>query len=199
MVELMKLPYAQDALEPAISKETISYHYGKHHQGYVDNLNKLIKDTAYEDMELKEIVREASAQTPRNDKTNSLFNNAAQVYNHNLYWNSLKPDEPVGIGMSKAAEAYISEYWGSVDRLKETITNVSTKLFGSGWVWICKHEDDSPFVRATHDAGTPLDDPLVTPLLVIDVWEHAYYLQYKNDRSAYIDAIWPVINWDNLA
>lgn len=197
--ELMKLPYARDALEPAISKETISYHYGKHHQGYVDNLNKLIKGTAYEDMKLEEIVREASAQTPRNEKTNSLHNNAAQVYNHNLYWNSLRPDEPVGTGMSKAAEAYISEYWGSVDHLKETITNVSTKLFGSGWVWICKHEDDSPFVRATHDAGTPLDDPLVTPLLVIDVWEHAYYLQYKNDRSAYIDAIWPVINWDNLA
>ncbi len=211
MFELMKLPYAQDALEPVISKETISYHYGKHHQGYVDNLNKIVKGTAYENMELEEIIREAGADLPRDGKGNeldsqycpgrgsSLFTNAAQVYNHNLYWNSLRPDEPVGSGMSQTAEAYINEYWGSVDRLKETLTTTATKLFGSGWVWICKHEDDSPFVRATHDAGTPLDDPLVTPLLVIDVWEHAYYLQYKNDRTAYIDAIWPVINWDNLA
>lgn len=201
MFELMKLPYAQDALEPAISKETINYHYGKHHQGYVDNLNKLVKGTAYADMELEEIIRELGDVKGKvgDFPIDELFNNAAQVYNHNLYWNSLRPDEPVGSGMSKTAEVYINEYWGSVDRLKETITSTATKLFGSGWVWICKHEDDSPFVRATHDAGTPLDDLLVTPLLVIDVWEHAYYLQYKNDRAAYIDAIWPVINWDNLA
>ena len=207
----MKLPYAQDALEPAISKETISYHYGKHHQGYVDNLNTLIEGTAYEDMTLEEIVQEAGADLPRNGKGREtggqycpgrgspLFTNAAQVYNHNLYWNSLRPEEPVGVGMSKAAEAYINEYWGSVDRLKRTMTSAATKLFGSGWIWVCKHEDNSPFVRGTHDAGTPLEDPLVTPLLVIDVWEHAYYLQYKNDRTAYIEAIWPVINWDNLA
>ena len=211
MIELMKLPYAQDALEPAISKETISYHYGKHHKGYVDNLNKLIEGTGYADMKLEDIIREAGQDFPRDGKGTALgtqycpgngsplFVNAAQVYNHNLYWESLRPDEPVGAGMSQAAESYIREYWGSVDRLKSTVTRTATKLFGSGWVWICKHEDNSPLVHATHDAGTPLDDPLVTPLLVIDVWEHAYYLQYKNDRAKYIEQLWPVINWDKLA
>ncbi len=211
MTELMKLPYAQDALEPAISKETISYHYGKHHRGYVDNLNKLVEGTAYADMKLEDIIREAGQDFPRDGRGTALgtqycpgngsplFVNAAQVYNHNLYWESLRPDEPVGSGMSEAASSYINEYWGSIDRLKSAVTRTATKLFGSGWVWICKHEDNSPFVRATHDAGTPLDDPLVTPLLVIDVWEHAYYLQYKNDRAKYIEQIWPVINWDKLA
>ena len=211
MIELMKLPYAQDALEPAISKETISYHYGKHHKGYVDNLNNLIEETGYADMKLEDIIREAGQDFPRDSqgrelgtqycpgRGSPLFVNAAQVYNHNLYWESLRPEEPVGAGMSEAAESYIKEFWGSVDRLKTVITTQATKLFGSGWIWICKHEDNSPFVRATHDAGTPLDDPLVTPLLVIDVWEHAYYLQYKNDRAKYIEQLWPVINWDKLA
>ena len=199
MFELMKLPYAQDALEPALSKETISFHYGKHHQGYVDNLNKLVKGTAYEDMELEDVVREAFIQTPRNTKTNSLFDNAAQVYNHNLYWNSLRQDEPVGSGMSSAAEERINEFYGSVDNLKTTITQAAKKHFGSGWIWICQHEDASLFVQDTHDAETPIVDPLVTPLLVIDVWEHAYYLQYKNDRAEYINQLWSVINWDKLA
>lgn len=197
--ELMKLPYAQDALEPVLSKETISYHYGKHHQGYVDNLNKLIEGTAYEDMELEEIIRETSVQIVKNDKTNSLFDNAAQVYNHNLYWNSLRPDEPVGSGMSAKVEDRINRYYGSVDGLKTTITLAAKKHFGSGWVWICQHEDESLFVKDTHDAGTPIIDSLVTPLLVIDLWEHAYYLQYKNDRAEYINKLWSVINWDNLA
>lgn len=101
--------------------------------------------------------------------------------------------------MFAKSEERISRYYGSVDGLKETIKQAATKHFGSGWVWICQHEDESLFVRDTHDAGTPITDPLVTPLLVIDLWEHAYYLEYKNDRAAYIDAIWPVLNWDNLA
>ncbi len=196
--ELMKLPYAQDALEPVISKETISFHHGKHHQGYVDNLNKLVEGTAYEDMELEEIVREANMQNVHGID-NPLFDNAAQVYNHNLYWNSLRPDEPVGKGMSAFVEDRISRYYGSVDGLKTTITLAAKKHFGSGWVWICQHEDESLFVKDTHDAGTPIIDPLVTPLIVIDVWEHAYYLQYKNDRAEYINQLWSVINWDKLA
>ncbi len=202
--ELMKLPYAQDALEPVISKEIISYHYGKHHKGYVDNLNKLIKDTAYEDMTLEEIIRESSLDKINNQKYcegrgSPIFVNAAQVYNHNLYWNSLRPDEPVGTGMTEQTEAYINKHWGSTDRLKKVITNQATKLFGSGWIWICKQDDDKPSVQSTHDAGTPITDPSVTPLLVIDVWEHAYYLQYKNDRADYIEQLWSIINWDNLA
>lgn len=204
MFELMKLPYAQDALEPVISKEIISYHYGKHHKGYVDNLNRLIKDTAYEDMTLEEIIRESSLDKPNNQKYcegrgSPIFVNAAQTYNHNLYWNSLRPDEPVGTGMTEKTESYVTKHWGSTDRLKKVITNQATKLFGSGWIWICKEEDDKPSVRSTHDAGTPIIDPLVTPLLVIDVWEHAYYLQYKNDRADYIEQLWSIINWDNLA
>ena len=129
----------------------------------------------------------------------SLFNNAAQVYNHNLYWESLRPEEPVGSGMTEQAEERINKHYGSIDGLKDTIKQSATKHFGSGWVWVCQHEDKSLFVRDTHDAGTPVTDPLVTPLLVIDLWEHAYYLEYKNDRTAYIDAIWPVLNWDKLA
>ena len=201
----MKLPYAQDALEPVISKETISYHYGKHHQGYVDNLNKLVKGTAYEDMSLEEIILESVLDKAPNGsdfcdgRGSPLFNNAAQVYNHNLYWESFRPDEPVGTGMTEKTESMINKYWGTVDRLKMSIKTTATKHFGSGWLFVCKHEDDSPFLQATHDAGTALIDPLVTPLLVIDLWEHAYYLQYKNDRSDYIDQIWSILNWDKIA
>jgi Fe-Mn family superoxide dismutase len=195
MFELMKLPYDRDALAPIITEEMINYHYGKHHQGYIDNLNKLIKGTAYEDMSLEEIIREAAAQ----GDDNPLFNNAAQVYNHDLYWKSFRPEEPVGSGMNTQTEQRINKYYKSVDGLKDTIKQVATKHFGSGWVWVCQHEDESLFVKDTHDAETPVVDHLVTPLLVIDLWEHAYYLEYKNDRAAYIDAIWPVLNWDNLA
>jgi Fe-Mn family superoxide dismutase len=207
MFELKKLPYAHDALEPIISNETISYHYGKHHQGYVDNLNKLVKGTAYEDMSLEEIIRESSAQNRVRYQidtgqtmldTQALFNNAAQVYNHDLYWDSLRPEEPVGSGMSAQTEDRINRYYGSVDGLKETLKQAATKHFGSGWIWVCQHKDESLFVRATRDAETPIIDPLVTPLLVIDIWEHSYYLQYKNDRAKYIDEIFAILNWDRL-
>ena len=195
--ELMKLPYERNALAPIITEEMIDYHYGKHHQGYVDNLNKLIKDTAYEDMSLEEIIREAASQQEYfgDGRPNPLFNNAAQVYNHNIYWESLRPKADI----EDAAKERIERYYGSVDGFKQTIKQSATKHFGSGWVWVCEHEDESLFIRDTHDAATPIVDPLVKPLLVIDVWEHAYYLEYKNDRAAYIDAIWPILNWDNLA
>lgn len=208
--ELMKLPYERDALAPVITKEMIDFHYGKHHQGYVDNLNKLIKGTAYEDMSLEDIIRESAAYIKqryhldvesapgnlyKNADNHALFNNAAQVYNHNIYWQSLRPKADI----EQAAVERIERYYGSVDGLKQTIKQAATKHFGSGWVWICEHEDESLFVRDTHDAATPIIDPLVTPLIVIDVWEHAYYLEYKNDRAAYIDAIWDVINWDKIA
>ncbi len=207
MFELMKLPYAQDALEPVISKETISYHYGKHHQGYVDNLNKLVKDTAYEDMTLEEIIKESALDKPQGTneqycpgRGSPLFCNAAQVHNHNLYWESFRAEEPVGTGMTEKTESIINKQWGSVDRLKTSIKTAATKLFGSGWVFVCKLDGEDAFqIRTTHDAGTPLTSDSVTPLLVFDVWEHAYYLQYKNDRAEYIDQLWSIINWDKLA
>lgn len=187
----MKLPFERDALEPVISKEIIDYHYGKHHKGYVDNLNQLIKGTEFERKSLEDIIRKSSKE----EGYKPIFNNAAQVYNHNLYWESLR----VGDEIKPAIEDRVSRYYGSLDGLKETVKQAATKHFGSGWVWICQHEDESLFVQDTHDAGTPVIDPLVTPLIVIDLWEHAYYLDYKNDRAAYIDAIWPIINWQKLA
>jgi Fe-Mn family superoxide dismutase len=200
MIELMKLPYAEDALEPIISKETVGLHYGKHHKGYVDNLNKLIEGTTFEDMSLEDIVRESFSAFKNNQtcegRGDPIFNNAAQVYNHNLYWNSLRPK---GEKISDAARSYIEKYYGSVDRLKQTVTAAASKFFGSGWIWICKHEDNSPFVQPTHDAGTPIIDPLTTPLLVIDLWEHGYYVDYKNDRAKYVDQVWTLLNLDVLA
>lgn len=199
MIKLIDLPYARDALEPVITKEMIDYHYGKHHQGYVDNLNKLIESTAYEDMSLEDIIRESAFdRSGQPGRGSQLFQNAAQVYNHNLYWQSLRPNEPVGSGMSEKTKTYINKYWGDVDRLKTTIETQAVKLFGSGWVWVCKHPDDSPFVQFTYDAGTPIVDSSVTPLLVIDVWEHAYYIEYKHDRAKYIEKLWSILNWDNL-
>ena len=202
MFELMQLPYARKDLEPAISEETIKYHYGKHHQGYIDNLNKLVDGTAYEDMPLEEIIRESlSAYKKNHDQScegrgDPLFNNAAQVYNHNLFWNSLRPK---GEKTSDEANEYIEKYYGSVDRLKQTITSATSKFFGSGWLWICKHEDGSPFVQPSHDAGTPVIDPLITPVLVIDLWEHSYYVDYRNDRAKYVEQVWTLLNLDRLA
>ena len=205
MIELMKLPYARDALEPAISKEIVDYHYGKHHKGYVDNLNALIKDTVYTDTTVEDIIQTMYGATMRfgepvtSATQHPIFQNAAQVYNHNLYWNSLRPEEPIGASMSSVAKNRIEKYYGSLENLQKTIKQAGTKHFGSGWVWVCERKDKSLFVQTSHDADTPIVDLLITPLLVIDVWEHAYYLEYKNDRGAYFDAIWSIVNWDKIA
>ena len=199
MFKLMKLPYARDALEPVISKEIIDYHYGKHHQGYVNNLNKLIEGTAYNEMSLEDIIRESTLQGtggPWHYKPAPLYNNAAQVYNHNVYWNSLRPKTDK---ITDKAEERINEFFGSLDGLKTALKQAATKHFGSGWVWVCEDDDKSLHVRDTHDAGCPIVDSSIKTLLVIDVWEHAYYLEYKNDRGAYIDAIWDIVDWDKLA
>lgn len=192
MFELMKLPYDEDALEPVISKETIGFHYGKHHAGYVKNLNKLVEGTQYEDMSLDEIINTAPG--------GPVFNNAAQVWNHDFYWKSLTPNNPdVGQVIPPELEETIKKYWSDVDTLKTEFKTKATKHFGSGWAWLCLHPDGSLFTQTSPDAETPIIDPLIVPLLVVDLWEHAYYLQYKNDRGEYIDQVWTLINWESVA
>jgi len=179
-----KLPYAPDALAPAISQETVEYHYGKHEKAYIDNLNKLIEGTEYEDMELEDIIRTADG---------ALFNNASQAWNHIFYFFSFTPDgggEPGG-ELRKA----IDEQFGSFEKFKEAFVDAGTKLFGSGWVWLSKDADGKLFVTQQSNAGNPLTDGLI-PLLTFDVWEHAYYLDYQNRRADALKALWDIIDWD---
>ncbi len=181
---LPPLPYPMDALEPHISRETLEYHYGKHHQAYVTNLNNLIKGTAFENMTLEQIIKEAPA--------GGIFNNAAQVWNHTFYWNSLSPQgggEPSG----KLAEA-IQKKWGSVEAFREAFSKAAVGNFGSGWTWLVKKPDGSLDVVNTSNAQTPLTGT-DTPLLTCDVWEHAYYIDYRNRRPDYVGAFWKIVNW----
>lgn len=185
--KLPQLPFAKDALEPVISAETIDYHYGKHHQAYVNNLNKLIAGTEFEDMSLEEIIKKSSG---------GIFNNAAQVFNHTFYWNCLSPDcggEPVGA----LAEA-IEQAFGSFDAFKEKFSATSATTFGSGWAWLVKDADGKLQIVSTSNAGTPLTQDQ-KPLLTCDVWEHAYYIDYRNARPSYIEKFWDLVNWDFVA
>ena len=182
--ELPVLPYAADALEPHISAETLSFHYGKHHRSYVGNLNALIAGTEYEDLPLEEVIRRASG---------GIFNNAAQIWNHTFYWNCLSPSGG-GAPTGKVAKA-IDASWGSFDKFKEELTQSAATNFGSGWTWLVKNEQGELEVLNTSDAGNPLTDGK-TPILTIDVWEHAYYIDYRNARPKYIEAYWQLVNWD---
>lgn len=181
---LPPLPYAMDALSPHISKETLEYHYGKHHQAYVTNLNKLIADTADENLSLEEIIKKSSGP---------LFNNAAQTWNHSFYWKCLTPkgeNEPVG----KLADAIIKAF-GSFAAFKEKFSQVAAATFGSGWAWLVQNKDGSLTITSTSNAGTPMTDNSQA-LLTCDVWEHAYYIDYRNARPDYIKAFWSIVNWD---
>ena len=182
--QLPELPYAKNALEPYISAETLEYHYGKHHQAYVTNLNNLIKGNEYEDMPLEEIIKKSSG---------GVFNNAAQVWNHTFYWNCLKPNgggEPSGA----LAEA-INKKFGSFAAFKEEFSKVAVGTFGSGWGWLVKNADGSVELMSTSNAGTPMTSGKVA-LLTCDVWEHAYYIDYRNARPKYAEAFWNLVNWD---
>lgn len=181
MIELMKLPYSHDALEPHISKETVHYHYDKHHKAYVDNLNKLIKDTEFADMKLDDIIKKS--------KSGPIFNNAAQVSNHNFYWNSMAPDEEV-IKLEGPVFDAIRKKFEKVGVFQKEFAERGKKLFGSGWVWLVKDGNDIA-IEVTHNAGQPKKKPL----LVCDVWEHAYYIDTKNDRPKYIENFFKVVNW----
>ena len=187
-IELPPLPFAPDALESkGLSKETIEYHYGKHHQAYVTNLNGMIEGTDKADMPLEQIIMEADG---------GMFNNAAQVWNHTFYWNCLKPNgggEPTG----KLAEA-INAAFGSFDKFKEEFTKTAVGTFGSGWGWLVQRADGSLALASTPNAATPLTGE-DTPLLTCDVWEHAYYIEYRNARPKYVEAFWNLVNWDFVA
>ena len=185
--ELPALPYAMNALAPHISQETLEYHYGKHHKTYVDNLNKLIPGTEFESLSLEDIIKKSSG---------GIFNNAAQVWNHTFYWNCLSPNgggEPGGA----LAEA-INKKFGSFANFKEQFTQCAVTTFGSGWAWLVKNSDGSLELVSTSNAGTPMTEGK-TALLTCDVWEHAYYIDYRNARPKYVESFWNLVNWDFVA
>ena len=184
---LPQLPYAKDALAPHISEETLEFHHGKHHQAYVTNLNNLIAGTEFESASLEDIIKKSSG---------GVFNNSAQVWNHTFYWNSLSPNgggEPSG----KLAEA-INAKWGSVAAFKEAFNKSAAGNFGSGWTWLVKKPDGSLDIVNTSNAATPLTTSDV-PLLTCDVWEHAYYIDYRNARPKYLESFWSLVNWQFAA
>jgi len=186
--ELPALPYAQNALEPYISAETLEYHHGKHHQTYVTNLNNMIPGTEYENLSLEEIIKKAPA--------GGVFNNAAQVWNHTFYWNCLAPK--AGGAPSGALADAISKAFGSFDAFKEKFTTSCVTNFGSGWTWLVKNGDGSLEIVNTSNAGCPLTMDK-TPLLTCDVWEHAYYIDVRNARPKYVENFWNLVNWEFVA
>lgn len=184
---LPELPYAMNALEPHISQETLEYHYGKHHQTYVTNLNNLIKGTEFESKSLEEIIMASSG---------GMFNNAAQIWNHSFYWNCLAPNgggEPTGELLDAINSAF-----GSFDEFKAKFSQTSITTFGSGWGWLVKNSDGSLALASTSNAATPMTSGQ-TALLTCDVWEHAYYVDYRNARPKYVEAFWNLVNWDFVA
>ncbi|GIU00127.1 superoxide dismutase [Fe] [Sulfurovum sp. TSL6] len=180
---LMDLPFDENALEPHISKETLQYHHGKHHAGYINKLNDLIEGTVYADAKLEEIVKKADG---------GIFNNGAQVYNHNFYWNSMseKVTSP-----SKELLAIIERDFTSMEAFKKKFLEMAAGLFGSGWVWLSINDSGTLVIESFSNAGNPL---LLnhTPLLTCDVWEHAYYIDYRNARADYLQKWWELVNWD---
>lgn len=182
---LPELPYAMNALEPHISQETLEYHYGKHHKTYVDKLNGLLAGTADADKSLEEVIKSSSG---------GVFNNAAQIWNHTFYWHCLSPNGG-GAASGAIAEA-INSAFGSFEKFKQEFSNSAVNNFGSGWTWLVKQADGAIAIVNTSNAATPLTDSGVTPLLTCDVWEHAYYIDYRNARPKYLEAFWELVNWD---
>ncbi len=186
-IELPALPYARDALAPHISAETIDFHYGKHHQTYVTNLNNMTPGTEFADADLETIVRGSQG---------GVFNNAAQIWNHTFYWNGLSPTGG-GAPTGKVAEA-IDKSFGSFAAFKEQFSKTAIGTFGSGWAWLVQRPDGALAIVSTSNAATPLTGP-DTALLTCDVWEHAYYVDYRNARAKYVEAFWNLVNWEFVA
>ena len=188
--ELPPLPYAKNALEPHISEETINYHYGKHHQTYVNNLNKQLTDN-------KEFSADDSLETIISKASGGLFNNAAQVWNHTFYWNCLSPNsksKPEGDLLSAINKAF-----NSYDNFVKEFTDKATANFGSGWTWLVKNKNQELEIINTSNADTPVRQPNLTSLLTVDVWEHAYYIDYRNARPDYLKHFWELVNWSFVA
>ncbi len=186
---LPKLPWAEDALAPLMSAETIQYHYGKHHAGYVANLNKMVPGTEFAGLSLEDVVRKAKLDSP-------LFNNAAQVWNHSFFWQCLTPKgggQPEG----RLAQA-IDKHFGSFAKFQAQFTDTALKLFGSGWAWLIQDKEGRLVIEGMPNAHTPLKDGR-TALLTCDVWEHAYYIDYRNARAKFIEAFWKLVNWGTPA
>ncbi len=181
--ELPALPYAKDALQPHISAETLEYHHGKHHQAYVTNLNNLIANTEFADMSLEDIIKKSSG---------GIFNNAAQVWNHTFYWNCLSPNGG-GAPTGALADA-IQAKWGSFDAFKEAFSKAAVGTFGSGWAWLVKTPAGELEIVSTSNAATPMTSGQKA-LMTCDVWEHAYYVDYRNARPKYVEAFWNLVNW----
>ena len=186
-IELPALPYARDALAPHISAETLDYHYGKHHQAYVTNLNNLIKGTENENLDLETIIKKSQG---------GVFNNAAQIWNHTFYWNSLSP-KGGGDPSGKLADAIVKAF-GSVAQFKEEFSKTAVGTFGSGWAWLVQRADGGLGLVSTSNAATPITGS-DRPLLTCDVWEHAYYIDYRNARPKYVEAFWNLVNWEFAA
>lgn len=187
MFTLPQLPWAKDALEPTISKETIEYHYGKHHQAYVDKLNKLVPGTEFEDATLEEIVKKSKGD---------IFNNGAQVWNHTFYWESLTPDAPAK-PEGQLMEKIVQEF-GSFEEFKKEFADAATSQFGSGWAWLVINENGKLSIEKTGNAENPMTKGM-KPLLTCDVWEHAYYIDYRNKRPDYVESFFKIINWNKVA
>jgi Fe-Mn family superoxide dismutase len=187
MFTLPTLPYSLDALEPYISRETLEFHYGKHHQTYVDNLNKLIPGTEYEGKSLEDIIKSS---------TGAIFNNAAQIWNHTFYFESLTPSASAPAGTLADA---ITAKWGSVENFIAEFNKMALANFGSGWTWLVKNADRTLDIVNTSNAGTPLTTSDITAILTCDIWEHAYYIDYRNARAKYLENFWKVVNWEKVS
>lgn len=187
-IELPPLPYEKNALEPNISAETLEFHHGKHHQAYVTNLNNLIKGTEFESAALEDIIKKSSG---------GVFNNAAQIWNHTFYWHSMRSPKSDNAPTGKLADA-IDKAFGSFDKFKEEFKKSAVGNFGSGWTWLVQRPDGSLGIVNTSNAATPITGS-DKPLFTIDVWEHAYYIDYRNARPNYVDKFWDLVNWDFAA
>ena len=183
---LMQLPFEKSSLEPYMSAETLDYHHGKHHQTYVNNLNKLIEGTDFAQKSLEDIIKSSDG---------GLFNNAAQVFNHNFFWNCLSP---IGQTIPANLESVLVKNFGSTEKFKEMFTQKAITQFGSGWAWLVKDSSGSLSIVTTSNANTPITDGL-TPILVCDVWEHAYYIDTRNARPQYLENFWNIVNWEFVA
>ena len=190
MFTLIALPYAPEALEPVISRETIAFHHGKYLQAYVDNLNKLLPGSEYEGMALEEIIRKAPA--------GAVFNNAGQILNHEMYFMQFKPASEAVQGPEGALAAQIEKQWGSAEAFKSEFEAKGVGLFGSGWAWLSADKDGNLVITQEANAANPVQKGL-KPLLTFDVWEHAYYLDYQNRRAAHLAALWQIVDWKVIA